>query len=395
MEQKTPATTKLTLHPYSGDEHFVLNISEGLEKKIREFCALSPHREWSGVLFYTYESDETHTVINADDVFLMNQGTVGYTEYDLNEPEATRYMVMEGLIDHCIGHIHSHNTMKAFFSGEDTDTLIEHGTAMNNFVSLIVNNAGEYVARVTRRITVSGIEMRSFTGKMEYPLFNTDRVISKDITKEEKTPATSSWVEYADLEINKPTVRIEEHLERFGSLTQKSYCTPSSPHTQPFNPETSKGWTPPSLDGYENRKPVQGKLFEDDEDAVEHTITDLDPVQIEAIREIEWSKTGFQAWFNELLNGNPFDASLTSPYGIGSRYKNRFPTEQDFLPWFEMWVDFMVSDFTFPKDFNMRGAACVCDDEELLLVKTYCEICTKPNFVYKELILDTLLTRFL
>lgn len=393
MEQKTPASTKLTLHPYSGDEHFVLNISEGLEKKIREFCALSPHREWSGVLFYTYESDETRTVINADDMFLMNQGTMGYTEYNLNEPEATRYMVMEGLIDHCIGHIHSHNTMKAFFSGDDTSTLLEHGTAMNNFVSLIVNNAGEYVARITRRITVSGIETRSFIGKMGYPLFNTDRIISKDITKVEETPATSSWVEYADLEINKPTVRIEEHLERFGNLTQKASRVVSSP-SQPFNPETP-GWTHLNPGWPENRTPVQGKLFKDDDEAMRHTITDLDPVQVEAIREVEWSKTGFQDWFNELLNGNPFDASLTSPYGIGSRYKNRFPTEQDFLPWFEVWIDFMVSDFTFPKDFNMMGAACVCDDEELLLVKTYCEICTKPNFVYKELILDSLLTRLL
>ena len=42
--------------------------------------------------------------------------------------------------------------MSTFFSGTDTDTLKEEGRDRNNFVSLIVNNAGSYTAAITRRI---------------------------------------------------------------------------------------------------------------------------------------------------------------------------------------------------------------------------------------------------
>lgn len=42
--------------------------------------------------------------------------------------------------------------MSTFFSGTDTATLKEEGRDRNNFVSLIVNNAGSYTAAITRRI---------------------------------------------------------------------------------------------------------------------------------------------------------------------------------------------------------------------------------------------------
>ena len=42
--------------------------------------------------------------------------------------------------------------MSTFFSGTDTATLKEEGKDRNNFVSLIVNNAGSYTAAITRRI---------------------------------------------------------------------------------------------------------------------------------------------------------------------------------------------------------------------------------------------------
>ena len=42
--------------------------------------------------------------------------------------------------------------MSTFFSGTDTATLKVEGRDRNNFVSLIVNNAGSYTAAITRRI---------------------------------------------------------------------------------------------------------------------------------------------------------------------------------------------------------------------------------------------------
>ena len=44
------------------------------------------------------------------------------------------------------------DNIMTFFSGTDTATLEEEGRDRNNFVSLIVNNAGSYTAAITRRI---------------------------------------------------------------------------------------------------------------------------------------------------------------------------------------------------------------------------------------------------
>lgn len=47
--------------------------------------------------------------------------------------------------------------MATFFSGTDTTTLKEEGRDRNNFVSLIVNNAGTYTAAITRRVKTKQI----------------------------------------------------------------------------------------------------------------------------------------------------------------------------------------------------------------------------------------------
>ena len=44
------------------------------------------------------------------------------------------------------------DNIMTFFSGTDTATLKEEGRDRNNFVSLIVNNAGTYTAAITRRV---------------------------------------------------------------------------------------------------------------------------------------------------------------------------------------------------------------------------------------------------
>lgn len=45
-----------------------------------------------------------------------------------------------------------------FFSGTDTATLKEEGRDRNNFVSLIVNNAGNYTAAITRRVKSKSVK---------------------------------------------------------------------------------------------------------------------------------------------------------------------------------------------------------------------------------------------
>ena len=63
-------------------------------------------------------------------------------------------------------NILSHCSFNTFFSGIDANTLDDLGHDMPHFLSLIVNNAGTYCAKITRRIPVSNHYI-TFNGKEE------------------------------------------------------------------------------------------------------------------------------------------------------------------------------------------------------------------------------------
>lgn len=379
------AIQKASLIQYSGDKEFTLNISDGLEAKIRAFCALSPRREWSGVLFYKFEGDYNKGMtIHANDMYLMDQGSAAHTEFDLNEPEITRYMVMEGLVDHCIGLIHSHNTMKAFFSGEDASTLLEHGSAMNNFVSLVVNNDGEYVARLTRQLNLNGSCTKITKGTITSPVFNTDEVASFPVEKNETHEVKDRWVECVDLTINKPDVTTYDFIERFGEVASK--CSVKAPSTNmPFFQSTR-----PYENHYENPfGMVQGKLFnETEEDGYNEIITK----EIKsAVDSVNWKFLNYEDWFNQLINGNPFSSVALPLTTINRLYKSRFTTEIDFESWFEVWLDFMVATFDWVPS-TTRKSLSMYSSEELLLYKVFMDI-RGTDYVYRDSMLDTIITR--
>lgn len=128
----------------------LLKISNLLESKIRLLCATFPDNEWSGSLFY---KELEPNVYEALDICLMDIGSSSFTSYEespliidyrINHPELLENGVCEGLI-------HSHNRMAAFFSGTDESTIKKLAKDAYNYISLIVNNNGSYVARVTHK----------------------------------------------------------------------------------------------------------------------------------------------------------------------------------------------------------------------------------------------------
>lgn len=134
---------------------FKLNLTEEFESKIRWWCSRLPDNEWSGVMFYrtqgSFDDLRKPLHITAVDFIVLDIGTGGHTEFD-ESAEIISYKTENDLLDCRDGLIHSHNRMNAFFSGEDSSTLIKEGTDRNHFLSLVVNNAGNYVAAITRHI---------------------------------------------------------------------------------------------------------------------------------------------------------------------------------------------------------------------------------------------------
>ena len=154
MEEVKQPTKVINLIQKSGTYNYKLVIPADVERKIRFACQKVWSTEWSGTLFFTHEGsfENNDLVVRCVDIYIMDIGTQAYTEFDMN-PDVIAYMCENPeLLDCQMGLIHSHNNMSTFFSGTDTATLKEEGRDRNNFVSLIVNNAGTYTAAITRRV---------------------------------------------------------------------------------------------------------------------------------------------------------------------------------------------------------------------------------------------------
>lgn len=132
-----------------------LYIDHIVESKIRYLANKYPSNEWSGILFVEYNGnfDDESLSITARDLYVMDIGSSGFTTFDSRNAEYFSYAVKNDLDETCdFGLIHSHHNMKAFFSGTDSAELNATGKTRDVYVSLIVNNDGAYVAKITRRV---------------------------------------------------------------------------------------------------------------------------------------------------------------------------------------------------------------------------------------------------
>ena len=187
-------------------------IPKNVEEKIRHLCSVVHEVEWSGVLFYKKEGsfENNDLKITCVDIFPMDIGSGGFTDFD-DTPDIASYrcehleLLEEGIYE---GLIHSHAVMKAFFSGTDTNTLLEEGTDRNHFVSLIVNNEGSYVAAVTRKIKqeVHAVAHIVYTTKTHYNTWDDIDIPLSDnetVEKDKEETKTIEYVEWYDLNITK------------------------------------------------------------------------------------------------------------------------------------------------------------------------------------------------
>lgn len=184
------------------DNTYKLIITPELEEKIRFLCARFPNNEYSGVLFYDYTGrfEDNSLVLTAKDFCLMDYGSATYTEFD-KSAEICNYMIEHDLLECQQGLMHSHDQMSTFFSGTDLGTLQEEGSDMNNFLSLIVNNAGQYTAAITRKVK----HIPHVTEVLEYEFFGEETI---NIGNDEYDAIESYEIEYFFLNIKKPTVNV-------------------------------------------------------------------------------------------------------------------------------------------------------------------------------------------
>lgn len=184
------------------DNKYKLIITPSLEEKIRFLCARFPNNEYSGVLFYDYTGrfEDNSLVLTAKDFCLMDYGSAVYTEFD-SSPEICTYMIENDLLECQQALCHSHNVMCTNPSGTDLNTLVEEGSFRNNFLSLIVNNAGNYTAMLTRKVK----HIPHVTEILEYEFFGEGTI---NLGTDEYDAVESYEIEYFFLDIEKPTINI-------------------------------------------------------------------------------------------------------------------------------------------------------------------------------------------
>ena len=127
-------------------------MSQEILDKIEYLCKHISQVEWSGVLFYSVKGSirkpETFKV-TLEDILPLDKGTQAYTSYKLDDRFIDFLMEdPETRMSWRVGHIHSHNTMRVFFSGTDTLELSDNCSQHDYYLSLIVNNYNEFIAQI-------------------------------------------------------------------------------------------------------------------------------------------------------------------------------------------------------------------------------------------------------
>lgn len=273
MEEVKQPTKVISLVQKLGTYNYKLIIPAEVERKIRFACQKVWSTEWSGTLFFTHEGsfEDNDLVIRCVDIYIMDIGTQAYTEFDMN-PDVIAYMCENPeLLDCQMGLIHSHNNMSTFFSGTDTATLKEEGRDRNNFVSLIVNNAGTYTAAITRRV-----KSKQVKESVSYEFFGDGE---KQDTKEYVSDADE--IEWFYLKIEKEgenysfpdmAARLEEIKQAKAEKAEKAKKAQTSTYQGDYKPVIANSYGtkagPANLVKKEANKPkvVQPTLFDDADD---------------------------------------------------------------------------------------------------------------------------------
>lgn len=230
-----------------------LTVTEGMINKIRYICGEFPTKEWSGVLFYDIKGSlkkPNLIEIKAFDFYPLDLGSTSYTEFEYS-PDFAAYIARNpSLMDHQMGLIHSHNNMGVFFSGTDTATLQEQAPLYKKFLSVIVNNRMDIVAKLavyTESDITNNTEIISTTSYQDIDYTNKKINNNSKITKVYKEKEV--WVYDCDIIKEGKEIVDKEFKEAVEDLktnaTKQSFNSPVINTTRPLQGDLFK--TPPAF----------------------------------------------------------------------------------------------------------------------------------------------------
>lgn len=209
--------------------------------------------------------------------------------------------------------------MATFFSGTDRNTLIEEGISMPHFLSLIVNNAGVYTAKITRRVKLE-------TAKITYPTFG------GELKSEDAEVTVNEYLEAFPLKIDiqEDTSIRDEVLERIQEIEEeKKRKTPGPIMIKGLKPYTQKEPTFPKT------TPAQPTLFSQTQ---EEDWTDI------KVPEDLAQKLLVQLITGSITTGysDKFDIEKWCSSIMEKAFFRRFPDPQDLENWLDIYTEFLT-----------------------------------------------------
>lgn len=297
------------------ESKYSLYIPATVEQKIRFICKNCWNTEWSGILFYNYEGnfEDNSLVIKCQDICVLDIGSSAYTEF-IQDQRVISYMADNDLLDCQLGLVHSHQLMSTFFSNTDINTLLEEGHSRNNFVSLIVNNQGNYTAAITRKLV---------SNKACYQFFD-QGTIESTLNKEE--------IQCFNLNIKIETSDYTEVLQTLNQIRQEK-ITPKIPNIQPIS-NTS---IIPKTTVLDTKIESINKNIENISKAI------LNQIITGSILVSNNSNLDIDKWIKKAPD----------------LYDKRFPQFVDFEIWVEFYIDYLMNDLHKEEDINACASSII------------------------------------
>ena len=340
----------------SGTYNYNIIIPKEVERKIRFICKKSWETEWSGVLFFEYNGtfEDNDLNIICKDILVLDVGSSTYTEFNMS-PKVISYMTENPLLLDCqMALVHSHNNMATFFSTTDQDTLLEEGLDRNNFVSLIVNNKGEYTAAITRKVKIKKVHT-------SYNFFDKGEQENTEETIDEETV-----VEWFNLNViiegEEDFSNIENELKAIkeSKVTINSFNgTFKTPLSNPKNIINTK--LPEkvySTNGFLRDAGIKGTLVEGDIEDFEY------------LEDIEYNEDLTRSIVLQLITGSIIISNTTKldvnkwVNSMPSLYKSRFGNDMElFKDWAMQFIEYLIStslDKDLAQELDNTELAYIC-----------------------------------
>ncbi len=149
----TPAKPKQAEYPiYKMEEKGKLILPPEVISQITYLHSHCGSKEWSGLLLYDVKngnpSKPENFELEVKHIFLMDIGSAGATNYELDGDIVELYDEIPEAMEQKLGHVHTHHSGSAYFSGVDEGELQDNVDKYNYYLSLVVNFNGLYAAKV-------------------------------------------------------------------------------------------------------------------------------------------------------------------------------------------------------------------------------------------------------